>query len=349
MNNPIDSEPQSNPTELERPPHERLRQMATGFILSKALMLMSELGIADLLKNNPSTADELARKTNTEPISLYRLMRFLASHDIFSEDSSHKFSLTPMSSLMISDEPNSMHNYLLMLADDPPWDSVKNMLYTIQTGKPAFEHIHKQNFFDYMSKHPTLNAIFNKGLTAFTSPDDFNLVNAYDFSDHNCVVDIGGGKGTFLASILSQYKHLQGILFDQREITLNLSDQISEFIPKSCNVLSGNFFESVPSCGDIYIMKLILHDWNDEQAISILHNCNRALPPNGKLLVIEGLILDGNQYDPHKQLDISMMLIFGGRERTKKEFSYIFQQAGLKLSRIIPTTTRLSIIEVEKL
>ena len=200
-----------------------------------------------------------------------------------------------------------------------------------------------------MSKHPISNNIFNKGMTAFTSPDDSSLVKEYDFSRYNCIIDIAGGKGTFLATVLSQYQHLQGVLFDQKEITQNLSDQISEFIPNNCKILSGNFFDSIPQGGDVYVMKLILHDWDDAQAVSILKNCSRVLPPNGKLLVIEGIILDGNQFDPHKQLDISMMLIFGGRERTKKEFSAIFEQAGLKLSRVIPTSTRLSIMEVENL
>ena len=328
---------------------DQLRQMATGFILSRALTLAAELKIADTLKDSEKTASEIATELNLHSDSLYRLLRFLSSHNIFSENSNHQFSLTPLSQIMVSDASNSVHAYLDMLADKPPWESVKNMLHTIKTGEPSFEYLHGEKFFDYMSNHPESNARFNAGMSCFSSPDDLNIVNAYDFGNNNTIVDVGGGKGNFLASILSKHVNTKGILYDQAEIVKEPVDIIRANTPERCEIMSGNFFESVPTGGDIYALKLILHDWNDEQVVKILQNCRTALPSHGKILVIEGIMLDGNQPDPHKQLDISMMLVFGGRERTQKEFDFLFKQADLNIHQIIPTPSRLSIIEAGKM
>ncbi len=327
---------------------DTLRRIATGFILSRALTLAAELKIADTLKQSEKTASEIAAELDLHPDSLYRLLRFLASHNIFSENLNKQFSLTPLSEVMVTDSSDSIHAYLDMLADTPPWDSIRDMLHTIKTGEPAFEHIHGQKFFDYMACHPNSNARFNAGMSCFSSPDDAHIINAYNFENSQTLVDVGGGKGSFLASILSKHSHIKGILYDQAEIVNEPIELIHTLSTKRCEIMSGDFFTSVPTGGDIYTLKLILHDWDDDQAITILQNCHRALPSNGKILVIEGIMLDGNQSDPHKQLDISMMLIFGGRERTQKEFGELFKQAGLRINQVINTPSRLSILEAVK-
>jgi len=330
-------------------PREQLRQMATGFVISRGIAVAAELKIADTLKDDSKTALEIAEELKLNKDSLYRFLRFLSCHGIFSENTSQQFSLTPLSEIMVSDASGSMHAYLDMLADNPPWDSVGNMLHTIKTGEPSFLHTYGEGFFDYMAKHPASNARFNAGMSSFSSPDNLSIINAYDFSRYNLVIDIGGGQGSFLASILSQYTEIDGVLYDQPEIVSEPIEEITKKLSARCKVVSGDFFSSVPSGGDIYTLKLILHDWDDTEAIKILRNCSSVVPANGKVLVIDGVMLGGNEYDPHKQLDISMMLIFGGRERSEREFIKLFEQAGLRITQIIPTPSRLSIIESEKI
>ncbi len=341
--------PDIDPNKSNADPRDKIRQIATGFILSRALTLAAELKIADTLKDAPKSAHEIATELSLHIDSLYRLLRFLSSHKIFEENNNHQFCLTPISQLMISDAPDSMHAYLDMLADNPPWDSIRNMYHTIKTGEPAFEHLHNVKFFEYMLQHPESNCRFNAGMSSFTSPDDSSIVNAFNFDKYKCVVDVGGGKGSFLATILSSYKDISGVLYDQPEIVNEPVEAISNYSSKRCEIKKGDFFKNVPQGGDLYTLKLILHDWDDELAVKILKNCHAALPADGKLLVIEGVMSKGNEPDPHKQLDMSMMLIFGGRERTEKEFDGLFLQAGLRLSRIIPTPSRLSIIEAVKI
>ena len=328
---------------------DTLRRIATGFILSRALTLAAELKIADTLKNSAKSASEIAKELNLHTDSLYRLLRYLASHNIFEENSDNQFSLTPLSEIMVSDHSDSIHAFLDMIADDPPWDSIKNMAHTLKTGEPAFDHLHNQKFFDYMTSHPISNSRFNAGMSCFSSPDDKNIIDAYDFKNYHTIVDVGGGKGSFLATILTKHTNTNGVLYDQAKIVNEPDEMINNLDSDRCQVISGNFFEEVPQGGDLYTLKLILHDWNDEKATKILKNVRQALPDSGKILVIEGIMLDGNQPDPHKQLDISMMLIFGGRERTKNEFEILFKSAGLQINQIINTPSRLSIIELVKI
>lgn len=341
--------PEGKSSKREMMPREQLRQIATGFVLSRSVAVAAELKIADTLKNESKTALEIAEELKLNKDSLYRFLRFLSCNGVFSENTNEQFSLTPLSEIMVSDASGSMHAYLDMLADDPPWDSVGNMIHTIKTGEPSFQYKYGEGFFDYMAKHPDSNARFNAGMSSFSSPDNLSIINAYDFSRYNLVVDIGGGQGSFLASILSEYTEINGVLYDQPEIVSNPIEEITKKLSARCKILGGDFFSSVPNGGDIYILKLILHDWGDAEAIRILRNCSSVVPVNGKVLVIDGVMLGGNEYDPHKQLDISMMLIFGGRERSRREFMKLFEQAGLRITQIIPTLSRLSIIESEKI
>ena len=327
---------------------DTLHRIATGFILSRALMTAAELKIADTLKDKKKTALEIAKELDLHPESVKRLLRYLASHNIFNENSENQFSLTALSEIMVTDHQNSFHAFLEMIADTPPWDSFKHMMHTLKTGEPAFDYLHNQSFFNYMAEHPESNAKFNAGMSCFSSPDNSNIVNAYDFGNDLTVVDIGGGKGSFLAMILSMHTNTHGILYDQSDIVNEPNEEINNLAGDRCQIISGDFFQSVPTGGDIYTLKLILHDWDDQQAVKILTNIHEVLPDNGKVLVIEGIMLDGNEPDPHKQLDISMMTIFGGRERTIKEFETLFKSAGLQINKVIDTPSRLSIIEAVK-
>lgn len=334
-----------NPT-TALPLPEALMQMITGAWVSQAIYVAAKLKIADLLKDGAKNSEELASLTNVDAASLYRVLRALSSIGIFSEGENKQFELTPMAEYLRSDIPESLNAIAIMMGGEPwHWQPWGDILYSVKTGQPAFDHIFKMPVFPYLGQNPEAAAIFDACMTSFTTRDSIEIVNNYDFSSIRTLVDVGGGHGKLLAHILESTPNLQGILYDLPEVVAGASQHLDKFTTRT-RVVAGNFFESIPSGGDAYIMKHIIHDWDDERAIAILKNCHQVMPENGKLLVVEDVLPPANKPSIGKLLDLEMLLMTsGGRERTETEFKELFAAVGFKLTRIIPAGFAANVIE----
>jgi ubiquinone/menaquinone biosynthesis C-methylase UbiE len=319
--------------------------MITGYWVSQAIYAAAKFAIADHLKHGPKPVDELAKITATHPDALYRLLRALASVGIFSEGEARHFSLTPLAELLQSEAPGSKRALALMSGDEQfrTWAEID---YSIQTGKIAFDKVFGKPIFDYLGEHPDKARIFDAAMVGIHGRESDAVLDACDFSGIRRIVDIGGGNGSQLTGILKKNTAMKGILFDLPHVVERAKERIaSAGLAERCELVAGNFFEAVPTGADAYIMRHIIHDWDDERALTILRNCHRAMAADGKLLVVESVIPPGNEPFGGKLLDLVMLLIPGGKERTADEYCTLFAQAGFQLTRIIPTRTEVSIVE----
>ncbi|HXG68578.1 MAG TPA: methyltransferase [Blastocatellia bacterium] len=327
-------------------PSTQLTQMLFGFMSSQAIVVAAKFGIADLLKDRPKSAEQLAQATGLHPRALYRLMRALASVGIFAEDDDRRFRLTPLAEPLRRDAPGNLRDFIIFMGADFHWEVWGNLAYSVQTGKPAFEHIHGKPVFDYLPEHPDHAQIFNDAMTSFSAAASEPIVNAYNFSEIAKIVDVGGGHGFLLATILRKYPQMQGVLYDAPHVIAGAQELIEvQGVSDRCEMVSGDFFASVPEGGDAYIMKHIIHDWEDEKAIRILRNCYRVMNAGGRVLVVEMVIPEGNAPSPGKFLDLEMLLFLHSHERTEAEYRALYEQAGFKLTRIVPTQSPYSVIE----
>jgi hypothetical protein len=330
----------------ELPPPVELVQMLFGFAASRAIGVTAELGIADLLKDGPKTAEELAQRTNVHARSLYRVLRACASIGVFSEDSENKFSLTPLAEPLLSDVPGSLKAFAEFITSDWVYQMWTGLPYSVKTGEPAFEKVFGMHVFDYFLNNKEAAKIFNEAMTSNTKFSNAAVVNGYDFSSLSKLVDVGGGHGFLLASILGKYPNLKGVLFDTPAVVAGAETLLADHgIRERCEIVGGNFFESIPGGADAYILKHVIHDWNDEECVTILRNCQKAMKEDGKVLIIEEIILEGNEPSPGKFVDLQMLVVASGCERTEKEYRQLLDKAGFELSRIVPTMSPFSVIE----
>lgn len=322
---------------------QQLLKQLTGGWITQAIYVASELGIADLLAEGPQTADELAQCTKTHSGALYRVLRALASVGIFNQDADDRFSLTPPAEYLLSDRPDSLRSFGIMMGSEL-YQSWGNLLYSVQTGEQGFQERYGVPFFQYMTEHPERHSIYDGAMMIHGIAETEPMLDAYDFSAFRTVVDVGGGQGRMLAAILNRNPTVEGVLFDLPAVAERSRDIISRLdLSERCRIIGGDFFREVPSA-DAYVMRHIIHDWDDKDAVSILRNCRDAMNPGGRILVVETVIPPLNEPCFGKWLDL-MMLIVGGRERTEEQYRRLFQQAGLVLSRIVPTTHEVSILE----
>lgn len=327
-------------------PPVQLMQMLFGFAASRAIGVSAELRIADLLKNGAKTADELAEQTGVHARSLYRVLRACASIGVYSEDSDKKFSLTPLAEPLLSDAPGSLRAFAEMITCDWQYRTWAELPYSVKTGKPSFDKVHGKSSFEYFWSNDKAGQVFNDAMTSNSAFSSVAVVNAYDFSTISKLVDVGGGHGFLLASILAKYNTVRGVLYDTPAIVAEAKKLLGEHgVTGRCETAGGDFFESVPSGCDAYIMKHIIHDWNDEQCTSLLGNCRKAMTAGGKVLVVEMVVPEGNEPSPAKFLDLQMLQYLPGCERTEKEYRELFDKAGLVLTRIVPTMSPFSILE----
>jgi hypothetical protein len=322
-----------------------MSQMIFGCVLTKAIHVAAKLNIADLLAaHGPMNCSELAAKSGAHEESLFRLMRALASLGVFSKDSNEKFSLTPMAECLKDDSPESVKSMALAIGA-VFYKAYDELLFSVQTGDGGFKKALGVPVFEYLGNNPELGKIFDRMMTDIHGGETEPMVNMYDFSVFNTIVDVGGGNGEVISAVLNKNPGVKGILFDLPDVINRSSGSISaRGLGDRCKVDAGNFFESVSKGGDAYIMRHILHDWSDADAVTILSNCRKSMNPGGKVLVVEAVIQDGNEPSPFKLLDLSMLLV-GGKERTNKQFGDIFSRAGLKLNRIVPFQHDLSVVE----
>jgi len=331
------------------PPPAQMMQLISGFWTSCCIYNAAKLDIADLLDGKPQTAAQLAETTHCHAPSLYRLMRALASTGIFSENEKGEFENTTLSETLKSDVPGSMKAMAIAQLGDH-YNAWGNLLYSIKTGGIAFDKVEGMPVWEYYESHPDEGLNFMKAMTGMTGAAIMNVLPAYDFSAFKTIVDVGGGNGAMLMAVLNAAKAATGIVFDEEYVVTETNKAImAAGLAQRCRTEAGSFFDFIPEGADAYLMKMILHDWDDEKSLIILNNCRKAMRADSKLLVIESVIPAGNAPHPGKFLDINMLAMTGGKERTEQEFAALFSKAGLRLSKITPTHSPMfNVVEVVK-
>ncbi len=330
----------------ELPPPLMLMQMATGYIVSQSLYVAAKLQIADHLKDGPRTSRELAQAVGANEGFLYRVLRAISSLGVFAETAEGSFTLTPAAELLRTDMPGSLHAMVIWMNEPFHWRVFEEMTEAVKKGTLAFEQVFGMGPFPYFVQNPEVAKIFDQAMTSFSLLSAPAVTAAYDFSSIKKIVDVAGGQGLLISSILKANPHLEGVLFDMPTVIEGAGPLIEEAgVADRCEKVAGDFFEAVPAGGDAYIMKHIIHDWDDERSLVILRNCHRAMAENGKLLLVEVVIPPGNEPSFGKIMDIEMMLLPGGKERTEAEYRELFAGAGFRLTRIVPTASPASIIE----
>ena len=335
------------------PPEAVLTQMITGSLGSQAVYVAAKLGIADLLVEGPKSVHYLARKAEADAPSLYRVLRALASFGVFSERSDRVFELNPTAELLRSDSPCSLRDLAIFFGEDWHWTVWGQTLYSVRTGQAAWSRVHGQEVFPYFAANCEASRIFDRAMTSLSNLAIKAVVEAYDFAGIETLVDIAGGHGRLLTAILNANPDMSGILFDLPHVIRGARENetvqdLNKAPGSRLELTTGDFFAGVPASADAYIMKHIIHDWDDEQALMILKNIRNAIKPNGRVLLVEAVITPANEHDFGKLLDLEMLVSPGGKERTAAEYEELFAQAGLRLNRIVPTKSPYSVIEAVK-
>jgi hypothetical protein len=324
-----------------------LNQVALGYIVSAALNVALELGVADQLADGPRSTADLARDLGVTEDGLYRVLRALASAGIFEECDSRAFALNPPAALL-KKGPSSLHDIGLWMTDPFHFRVYAETRHSVTTGQPAVEKVTGVPVFEYFERNPKLSAVFNNAMTSWSVPTVAAALRAYDFSGIQTLVDVAGGHGHVLTAVLRQYPAMRGVLFDLEHVIAGATPLLdASGVRDRIETVSGDFFKAVPSGADAYIMKNIIHDWDDERAIAILKNIRTAFEGrrDGRVILLEAVIPPGNQPDFGKLIDIEMLLMPGGRERTADEFASLFSRAGFHLARIVPTESPLSVVD----
>jgi predicted O-methyltransferase YrrM len=321
-------------------------QMISGFWVSQMVLVAAKLGLADLITDQPKTAAELAQASGTHAPSLYRVLRGLASVGVFAEDSQGRFVSTPVTETLRRDAPGSLRAFAMAELGQEHFKAWGNLLHSVRTGEIAFDNHFGQPVWEYYAQNPEDAEVFNDAMTGMTEMVNAAVVPAYDFSGFGKIVDIGGGHGALLAAILKANPAARGVLFDLPHVAEGAAARFAaEGVSDRCEVVSGDFFKAVTPGADAYVMKFILHDWDDEKSVAIMKNIRRAMNDGGRVIVIENIVPEGNTPSFAKFIDINMLVMTGGRERTEKEFADLFAAAGFRLTRVVPTESPFCIIE----
>jgi hypothetical protein len=335
---------QKTQAQIPEPLPMQMYGLLNAHFLVKALHVAATLRIADLLADGPKTVEELAQASASHSPSLYRLLRMLAGAGVFAEDEPGRFVLTPLAATLRGDTPDSVRDWALFIASPSVWSAWGSLLHSVRTGESAFERAFGMPLFQYMSKHADLAGAYNNWMAKQSELQNSAVLASYDFSGYRRIVDVGGGHGSTLVAILQAYPHLTGVLFDLPQVVTNAL--IPEVVAERCEIVPGDMLQSVPTGGGLYVFKRVLLDWSDEGATKALMNCRDTMPPDGKILVIEPVVPEGNAPSASKSLDLIMLALqHGGRVRTEAEHRALFAAAGLELRQVIPTASPLSLLE----
>jgi hypothetical protein len=338
----------TNSAQPTLPPDAILMQMLFGAQMQRSVCLAARLGIPDLLAERAQTAEEIAARTGTHAPSLYRFLRTLASIGVFAENAEKRFELTPLSTLLRGDAPNSVRDFAVMMGEDWIWQAWGELPYSLQTGGVAHEKVQGISSFEFFQQNAEAGKVFNAAMTNFTRAIVPAFVEAYDFSDINSLVDVAGGHGLLLAGVLKANPHLRGVLFDLPFVIEGAGELLEqEGVGDRVELVAGSFFESIPAGADAYMMKHIIHDWDDESSLKILKNIRSAMKETGKVLIVEMVIPEGSEPHPSKALDVLMLVMEGGKERTEAEYRELLGASGFRLTRVIPTKSPYSVVEGE--
>ncbi|MFI8089638.1 methyltransferase [Streptomyces sp. NPDC086080] len=316
------------------PPHVRLLLLTDGKRISRVLHVLAELGIADELADGPLAVTELAARTDTHADSLGRVLRVAAAFGLFEEQEDGRYRLTDLSEALRSDVPGSQRDMVLYNGTEMLWRSYGSLMHTVRTGRPAFENAYGHGFFEHLERHPEAGALFDRAMTGMSRATARMLLDSYDFGRFGRIADVGGGRGHFLSEVLARHPHARGTLIDRPSVTEEAPKLFGDAgVADRVDVVPGDFFQKLPKGHDAYVLKAVLHDWDDERAASILGRVREALEgdPDGRLLICEFLIGPANQWDRGKLLDLDMLVRFGGRERGGDQWRALLETAGFEL------------------
>lgn len=331
----------------EVPSAQAMMQILTGQWISQAVSVVATLGIADLLVGGPRSAEELAAASSAHADSLYRLLRALASVGIFTETEERRFALTPLAECLRSDAPDSMRNWARLFSVPLFWRSWGELLHSVKTGETGLKRVFGMaDPFGFLSEHPEDAAVFDGAMNDLSRNHGPAIAEAYDFGQFSKILDVGGGHGALLISILRRYPRPRGVVFDLPHVIRGAEAEIRQAgLSDRCETVGGDLFESVPTGADAYLLKSIVHGFSDERALPILQNVRSGIRPEGRLLLVDFVVPPGNAASLSKLLDLQMLVIPGGRERTQQEFQQLFAGAGFRLAGIYPTAAPQSIVE----
>jgi 2-polyprenyl-3-methyl-5-hydroxy-6-metoxy-1,4-benzoquinol methylase len=324
-------------------------QLLTGMAFTQMLATAAHLSIADRLAGGPKTSEDIAREADTNADATYRLMRALGALGVLTEHQGHRFELTPVGACLTTNHPASLASFAKYLGSSWHWAIWSELLYSVRTGQNAFTRVHGKTPFEWMSTNPEAMKVFGDAMTSLSRTTAYAVVRAYDFSASRRIVDVGGGQGLLIAQILQANPRAKGLLFDVPPVAEGAKAFLSESgLIDRCEAVGGDFFQSVPQGHDTYLLKHIIHDWSDERAVLILKNVAKAMSPEGRVLVVEQVIPPVGVPDFTKLVDLEMLVLMdGGRERTAEEYDALFRRVGLKLERVIPTESAMSVVEAK--
>lgn len=324
---------------------DRLMGMLNGHRIAQALSVATRLDIADHLAERPMTANELADLTSAKPAPLYQVLRAVASRGVFAEDDVGRFRNTPMSEYLRRDAPGPARLFGV-LNGEMFYASLGELMHTVRTGDPGFDQAFGHSFFHHLSAEAGLGSLFDSLMTALYGREVDAALETFDFSDVGQLLDVGGGRGTVARALLAKFPDLSCGLFDLPDVAARAEQTFAmEGLLDRCKITSGSFFDAIPSGYDTYLLKHVLHDWNDERCSVILLNCRRAIRDGGRLLILEYIVPSGNEPSLIKELDLAMLSFFGGKERTEAEFRELLERAGFRLERVVDSGTPLCILE----
>ena len=327
-------------------PRQELFSLTQGFKTTQALYVAAKLGVADHLQQGPRKAKALAKEIGANPKALYRLLRHLAAIGIFSKDESGKFGLTPLGELLRTDNPESMR-YGVIFTGEENYKAAGNLLHAVRTGETAFDNLYGKGHFDWLAEHADSSSTFNKAM-AQSLRRLRNPVESYDYSGKHLLVDVGGGRGDLISSVLVANPSMKGILYDLPQGSAEARSVLkAKGVENRCSIKNGSFFDSIPTGGDVYVMSRILHDWPDDKVATILGNCRQAIKEDGTLLIRDNVLSDSGERPDSTQLDLTMLIMTGGEERTESEWRSLLQSSGFALARVYKKEGQLDLIEAK--
>jgi hypothetical protein len=327
-------------------PAATLRRLTNGFQVSQAIYVAARLGVADLLRDGARTSDDLARATGAHPDALYRLLRELSAVGVFHEGGGRSFSLTPVGDCLRSDAAESGAGWAAWIGDASYWQAWGSLLHSVQTGENAFRHVHGTDPWTFRAGDPAVSARFDRAMASNAGQVVAAVLAAYDFGRFKSIVDVGGGNGAFLAAILAKYPAMRGVVFDQPHVVAGAASTLVEAgVSDRCEVAGGDFFEAVPGGCDAYMLKAIIHDWEDEDCVRILRTVRQAMEAGAALLLVEQEVGPPNEKPQSKFSDLNMLVAPGGRERTTEEYAALVEKAGFQFVGVTPSASGPAVFE----